>query len=109
MTDNLIAQIHQDCLARLQAERSHIEARLGESHTGGLLDVYDLTTAHALRRQLTDELRLIERALERNRQGSYGQCTRCRRPIWERMMVIPYAELCIHCQRAAEGKEHRMS
>lgn len=49
------------------------------------------------------ELAQIEQALERIKSGHYGKCEVCNRPIkMERLNALPYATLCIECQREAE-------
>lgn len=49
------------------------------------------------------ELAQIENALERMREGSYGQCEVCEAKIpLARLNALPYAMTCIDCQRAAE-------
>jgi DnaK suppressor protein len=49
------------------------------------------------------ELRQIERALERLRQGAYGICEKCRNKIRHaRLKALPYATLCTGCERDME-------
>jgi DnaK suppressor protein len=49
------------------------------------------------------ELTHIETALERMRQGDYGQCDGCGEAIpLARLQALPYATMCIQCQREAE-------
>lgn len=49
------------------------------------------------------ELANIERALESMRQGTYGNCEICNAKIpLARLQALPYATMCIDCQRAAE-------
>ena len=49
------------------------------------------------------ELVLIDSALERMREGTYGQCEVCDNKIpLARLNALPYAKTCIECQRAAE-------
>ena len=49
------------------------------------------------------ELAQIEGALERMRQGKYGECEICQAKIpLARLNALPYAMTCIDCQRAAE-------
>ncbi len=49
------------------------------------------------------ELSHIERALERIRLGVYGVCEYCTGKIpMARLNALPYATMCIECQRAAE-------
>lgn len=49
------------------------------------------------------ELARIENALERMRHGEYGVCEACHTSIpLARLNALPYATLCIKCQREAE-------
>lgn len=49
------------------------------------------------------ELANIERALDSMRQGTYGNCEICKAKIpLARLQALPYATMCIECQRAAE-------
>jgi len=49
------------------------------------------------------ELAQIEEALEKIRQGNYGECEVCQGKIpLARLNALPYAITCIDCQRAAE-------
>ena len=49
------------------------------------------------------ELACIENALERMRSGDYGLCEGCQNKIpFARLSALPYATLCIECQREAE-------
>jgi DnaK suppressor protein len=49
------------------------------------------------------ELASIENALERMRSGEYGLCESCETAIpLARLQALPYATLCIQCQREAE-------
>lgn len=49
------------------------------------------------------ELVLIEDALQRIDHGSYGICAECDRPIaLPRLKALPFAKLCLDCQRVEE-------
>lgn len=49
------------------------------------------------------ELANIDKAIESMRQGTYGQCERCTANIpLARLQALPYATLCINCQREVE-------
>jgi len=49
------------------------------------------------------ELALIDSAIERVREGNYGDCEVCNNKIpLARLNALPYAMTCIDCQRAAE-------
>lgn len=49
------------------------------------------------------ELSYIDNALERMQAGGYGLCEHCSQSIpLARLQALPYATLCIRCQREAE-------
>lgn len=49
------------------------------------------------------EFQLVELALEKMEEGSYGKCSACQHPIpIARLQALPYATCCVNCQRAAE-------
>ena len=53
-------------------------------------------------------LRDIEEALLRIREGTYGMCERCNKPIDEtRLEVVPHARMCISCQEVADREGNR--
>ena len=53
------------------------------------------------------ELQAIETALARMREGQYGLCEACDSPIpMARLNALPYATMCIKCQREAENDGH---
>jgi RNA polymerase-binding transcription factor DksA len=48
-------------------------------------------------------LEMVEEALERLRNGTFGICVGCRKPIdGNRLRVIPYTRLCIKCKEREE-------
>ena len=48
----------------------------------------------------------IDDALKRLDDGSYGICQQCNEPItMSRLKAVPYASLCIICQRLKEQKQ----
>ena len=54
------------------------------------------------------ELASIENALQRMREGQYGACEGCGTSIpMARLQALPYATLCIECQREAERYGNR--
>lgn len=45
------------------------------------------------------ELNLIEKALQRIQDGTYGICSHCEQPISpQRLQAVPWASYCIECQ-----------
>ncbi len=64
----------------------------------------DLTVRQMAEQQLAE----IAAARARQREGTYGLCTVCGRPIDpERLRVRPEASTCIDCQRAKEAEARR--
>lgn len=48
-------------------------------------------------------LQMIDEALRRIEEGTFGTCARCGRPIAEaRLEAMPYATKCIECKRLEE-------
>jgi DnaK suppressor protein len=68
------------------------------------LDAIDLACFTALKESLfarasRGRLRLIQRALERITDGSFGICVDCDTAIgMKRLQAVPWASHCIHCQ-----------
>lgn len=89
-------------LGELQARMTRIEAELSAPHSA---DWEDLAAEHdgdevLSSIGLTDqqESRMIEAALHRIEEGSYGLCTRCGETIAERRLdVLPFTPLCHAC------------
>ena len=52
------------------------------------------------------QLRDVPAALRRIRDGSFGVCEECEEEIHlKRLVAIPWASLCIHCQEALDCRE----
>ncbi|RJP22879.1 MAG: TraR/DksA family transcriptional regulator [Candidatus Abyssobacteria bacterium SURF_5] len=52
-----------------------------------------------------ERLRLIEEALERIEESTFGLCLSCGAEVSnERLKALPYARLCIDCARESEKK-----
>lgn len=48
----------------------------------------------------------IDVALQKIEQGTYGSCELCDRTIHpDRLEILPFASLCVHCQRKKEQKQ----
>lgn len=57
----------------------------------------------SLREHHTEYLRLVNQALERIEDGSYGICLRCRRSIEQaRLLALPETPLCFSCKQREE-------
>jgi RNA polymerase-binding transcription factor len=57
----------------------------------------------ALRDRATQQLELVDAALARLDDGTFGTCLRCHRPISTgRLEALPWAAHCIECQSAID-------
>ncbi len=56
----------------------------------------------ARRKRVMARIDALREALAREREGAYGSCERCARPISpERLDILPTTTLCVSCARAA--------
>ena len=64
---------------------------------------FDQAKDLAVRINAENLLKQVKTALKRFENGTYGLCVECNKPIdTARLKAIPYAELCIDCQRRRE-------
>jgi RNA polymerase-binding protein DksA len=102
--------------AALVAERVRALAELDEaivapgqmtygSQAAAASQVFEQQRDLALRDRARHQLELVDAALGRLDDGTYGSCRRCGRPIAAaRLEALPWAAHCIDCQRVA-GRE----
>jgi RNA polymerase-binding protein DksA len=100
--------------ATLDAERARLIAELGEaiqapgqmtygSQAAAASQVFEQQRDLALRDRATQQLELVDAALERLDAGTFGMCQRCGDPIAEgRLEALPWAAHCIGCQSAID-------
>lgn len=68
-------------------------------------DVVDGRLLESLGAQDSNRLQMINNALDRIKQGTYGKCLVCKQDIpEERLEAIPYAFMCINCQSNTERR-----
>ena len=102
-----------DRRAALLAERVRVVSELKElrieapgpmtygSQAAAASHVVDQQRDLALRDRNEQHLAAVEAALERLDAGTFGRCTSCHRAVGEqRLDALPWAALCIECQRA---------
>ena len=71
-------------------------------------DTYDRELSMNIASSEQELLYQIDDALKRLDDGSYGVCQQCNQPIaMSRLKAVPYASLCIACQRSKEQKNKR--
>ncbi len=106
----LIAQ-RNEILKSLEGKNEQLE-KLGETiETGDEVDIATDTVDRLMLNSLGEadqrRIMMINRALDRIAQGTYGRCLICGNEIPEgRLEALPYAALCVSCQ-AAEDKKNR--
>lgn len=119
LSDQQLQQLMQRLKRRREELREIIHRELANSEqedftelAGMVHDAGDESFAELLRginfttraREL-EELRDIEAALERIKNGVYGRCAECGEPIaLERLEAYPTAKRCITCQSRRENR-----
>jgi len=97
----------RDALRKALAGDLSLLNQLKEQAAGDVVDAALDSAQDEISSQLAEvesrELASIENALERMRQGEYGVCEACTCNIpMARLQALPYATLCIQCQREVE-------
>jgi len=98
----------RDALQKVLAGDLSSLNELREQSHGDVLDAAVDTARDELSSQLAEveshELGLIDEALASMKEGTYGQCGGCNKPIpLARLQIVPYATECIECKRRIEG------
>jgi DnaK suppressor protein len=95
----------------LRAERRRLEAELAEtiqapgpmtygSQAAAATQVFEQQRDLALRERAEQHLALVDAAIARVEDGTFGTCIRCGRPVApDRLEALPWAAHCIDCQR----------
>jgi DnaK suppressor protein len=98
--EEILKKSTKEATGELSTYRTHL-ADLGS-------DTYQKEIAAYLTTQETQILIKIDKALRKIEEGIYGKCEKCNKDIDEkRLEVMPYAELCIDCQRALESRQRK--
>ena len=97
----------RDALRNALAGDLSLLKELRQQNSGDVIDAALDTAQDEISSQLAEvesrELTNIEVALERMRKGDYGRCEACGEAIpLARLQALPYATMCIGCQREAE-------
>ncbi|GAA4427148.1 TraR/DksA family transcriptional regulator [Bremerella cremea] len=110
--DEFISKMKEILLRRRDALRKALAGDLSllkelEQTSGDVVDFALDSVQDELSSQLAEvesrELASIDTALERIKEGKYGECEGCTTSIpIARLQALPYATLCIKCQRELE-------
>jgi DnaK suppressor protein len=97
----------RDALRKALAGDLSLLKELRQQTSGDVIDAALDSAQDEISSQLAEvesrELTHIETALERMRKGDYGVCDGCNQGIpLARLQALPYATMCIQCQREAE-------
>ena len=110
-----IEELRCDLLALRDEAQSQIAGNpdstepMGTDDTSGRVAHMDAIQRHEMaaaeRRRLENRLRLVEKALQRLRDGEYGFCVRCEGEIgFGRLKARPECPVCIRCQAQIESQ-----
>mgnify|MGYP001495059815 CR=1 FL=1 len=96
-----------DLLKMIQSSKS-LERDAGDLSFSNEIDLASSLEGREMVFQLTsrdrNELRLIEDALFRINEGTFGACETCEKKIsLKRLQIMPLTSLCIECQEASEN------
>ncbi|MEE3253117.1 MAG: TraR/DksA family transcriptional regulator [Nitrospinota bacterium] len=96
-----------ELLKLIQSSKS-LERDIGDITFSNEIDLASSLEGREMVFQLTsrdrNELRLIEEAVFRINEGTYGACESCEKKIsLKRLQIMPLTSLCIECQEAAEN------
>ncbi len=104
----------RDALRRALAGDLTLLRELRSESPGDVIDAAVDSAQDEISSQLAEvearELGSIETALERMKEGSYGNCEVCGGKIpLARLQALPYATMCIGCQRDVETEGARFA
>ena len=98
------AQVRQELLDLREVLKAEIDVGFGE----GDPQVVEQDRIIARIQECERQLMALDRTLEEARQGRYGICEQCHKPIDPaRLEAVPNTTLCIECKRILERKHRR--
>jgi len=90
---------------RVSRHTRHREDPLPQDFAEQAVELENGETLVALDQELAQELKKIDKALDRIDDGHYLECESCGEPIGEdRLNALPYSVLCIDCANEADGR-----
>jgi RNA polymerase-binding protein DksA len=99
-----LENLHEETAGSL-SEESGEETAYDNHLADTATETYDRELDYTLEENSGHVLAEIDAALKRIEEGTYGVCTNCGKEIpVERLEALPWATLCIDCQRGLEGR-----
>lgn len=105
---NLLLEQRRQAIEDLRANRATaLEGNDGVEDAGEMSEVdLNQSTALTLASRQSQLLEEIDEALGRIEDGTYGQCSRCGKPLdEERLKAMPTAKYDVECQAAIEAAQ----
>lgn len=113
----MISKAHKQLMTKLLKQKEellHSDSRLGlekmtetEPARGDQLDIAGSASEHemsmTMHHRTTEEIRLVEEAIEKLHSGDYGICENCEENIEsKRLKARPFVKYCLVCQEEME-------
>jgi len=97
-------------LLDLESNRSLEKMTETELSRGDTMDIAGMNTEKemsiVMRLRSSQEMKLIDKAIDKMRRGIYGICEKCEESIEaKRLKAKPYVPYCLECQEEAEKSE----
>ena len=100
-----INNISQDVLKKSQREASGDISGYSYHMADVATDNYDREFSLGLASNERELLYVLDDAIKRIEDGTYGVCEKCKMPISKtRLKILPQASLCVKCQEKREKK-----
>ena len=102
MSQEALRKQLEERLAQMQARLASIKAEVTQSHSGDSAEQAQERendeVVDAIGNETAQSIRILQAALLRLEDGTYGICERCGEEISEgRLAVIPEATRCVNC------------
>lgn len=86
-------------------EYSTVFPEFGDKEDENVAEVATFSDNLPLEKNLEDSLRDINEALKRIKNGTYGICKYCHKPIdAQRLLVRPVSSACVACKKKLKGE-----
>ena len=95
---------HAELAEEMASLGDHIREEMPKSKQDALAEREDVEIIEAEDEIEEREIHLVEEALQRMIDGTYGVCMECKCDIpLERLEIIPFARYCVNCEEKKEN------